>query len=192
VITSTLSFKLVCFSCWKIGLHSSSLFIMRALIAYSALVLGLATLAHGFGTGAPNAPHICNSLTPKHGGEEQKTPSPYGLAVSKKTVRRGETVTFTVISSGGEKIRGFLVQARDSSGNAAPVGTFIAGPGSQGIACSDIPDSSLTHSNNDERSSVSVQWKAPNQPGTYNILATIVQDKLTYWVAQKSDTITVN
>jgi len=166
---------------------------MRAFIAYSALVLGLATLAHGFGTGAPNAPHICASLTPKHGGEEQATQSPYGLAVDKTSARRGETVTLTIIPAGGAKIRGFLIQARRAnSQDTTPVGTFIPDSGSQGLACSDIPDSSLTHSNNNERSSVSVQWKAPSQPGTYVILATVVQDKLTYWVAQKSQTITVS
>lgn len=125
----------------------------------------------GYSSGAPNDPGICKSMTPKHPGAPQNSPSPYGLSVDKLSAKKGETVVLT-ISSTGPKIKGFLVQGRNSNSdeNTTPVGVFIPDSDQKGNSCSDIPNSTVTHNNNSERDSVSVKWVAPDQPGTYVLL----------------------
>ncbi|CAL8073256.1 unnamed protein product [Orchesella dallaii] len=159
------------------------------------LFLAVSHSVNGYSSGAPNDPGICKSMTPKHPGAPQDTPSPYGLSVNKARVTPGETVEFTIKSSpDGPKFKGFLVQGRNSNHdeNTTPVGTFEAAPGTKFLTCSDIPNSAITHADNSERDSFTVTWKAPKEQGTYVLLATVVQDGLTYWVRRPSQTITVN
>ncbi|ODN02881.1 Ferric-chelate reductase 1 [Orchesella cincta] len=165
----------------------------RAVSCVAVLFLA-AHSVNGYGSGAPNDPGICKSMTPKHPGAPQDTPSPFGLSVNKARVKPGESVELTMKSgSGGEKIKGFLVQGRNSNHdeNTTPVGTFEAAPGTKFLSCSDIAKSSITHADNSEKDSFTVTWNAPKEPGTYVLLVTIVQDGLTYWTRRPSQTITV-
>lgn len=65
--------------------------------------------------------------------------------------------------------KGFLVQGRQI-GTIAPVGKFVAVENSQLRNCGDILGSSITHTNNQDKNSITLTWIAPGQSGTYQLL----------------------
>jgi len=157
----------------------------------AAVLFVSAVSVNGYATGAP--PQACNTLTPKHGPTTpQNGAPPFDFSVSKTTVNAGDRVTVTLSRSGnGPSFKGFLLQARKSGGSTA-VGKWTPVSGiSKGLKCDDQDNSSLTHVNNDEKEQVTGEWVAPAR-GTYEIFYTVAENGGTYWVGQKSRTITVS
>lgn len=116
-----------------------------------------ATRVSGYAGGAPNSEAICQDLTPKHGVDAQSSASPYKLTLDKTEVKPGQEVKLT-ISGNGVTFKGFLVQGRKvgSEGPSSPVGKFIAVQNageSQPLNCGNIVGSSITHTNNKEKTS---------------------------------------
>lgn len=139
-----------------------------------ALVGVFATRVAGYQSGAPNSPEICEKLTPKHGVDPQTTASPYKLSLDKTQVKPGQEVKLTI--SGNDAIfKGFLVQGRKigADGPVGPVGKFVAVKNtgdSQPLNCADIVGSSITHTNNNEKKTITLTWVAPEQKGSYQLL----------------------
>lgn len=80
-----------------------------------------------YSDGAPT--EVCEDMLPKHGEPAQTGPSPYTLTLNRKSVKPGESITLTLAGKNSAKFKGFLVQARDSTGS--PVGSFAPLPPSK-------------------------------------------------------------
>lgn len=64
----------------------------------------------------------CQDLTPQHGVDAQKSAYPYSLNAAANKVTRGKEITVTLRGNGPQdKIKGFLIQARDGT---LPIGQF--------------------------------------------------------------------
>jgi hypothetical protein len=99
-----------------------------ATLFVSLAVSGYLTFVESYGSGAPT--EVCEDMLPQHGAPVQTTPSPYTLTPNRKTVKGGEQITLTLAAKDLSKFKGFMVQARDSTG--APVGSFAPLPVSKG------------------------------------------------------------
>lgn len=98
---------------------------------FKVIVLLVAVIgsASCFSKGAPDSE--CESLTPRHHVEAQKSTFPYNIVLSKKQIRSGETITVTIKGkSADDTIKGFIAQARVGSAST-PIGSFDASPSSQ-------------------------------------------------------------
>ena len=92
-------------------------------------VISSASCVLGFSKGAPDSE--CESMTPRHHVEAQKSAFPYNIVLSKKQIRSGETITVTIKGkSADDTIKGFIAQARVGSAST-PIGSFDASPSSQ-------------------------------------------------------------
>jgi len=164
---------------------------MKCYIALCVITLFASQVA-GYGSGAPESEQICQDLTPKHGVDPKTSPNPYKLSVDKPKVKAGEQVCLT-ISGGNVPFKGFISQGRKlgAQGPAAPVGKFQPGENNKLLNCGDIAGSTTTHTNNNDKNSISLVWTPP-APGSYQLLTSVVQDGETYWVNFPSPTITVS
>ncbi|KAK6989717.1 defense protein, partial [Biomphalaria glabrata] len=90
-----------------------------ALKYFILLVLSLVSKVHSHasGTGIDSA---CETMTPGHGAAAQVSPSPYYVDVVPNYYRPGQTVTVYIGSNRNETFRGFMVQARRTSGITSP------------------------------------------------------------------------
>ena len=95
--------------------------------------------------------------------------------------------------TGGEKFKGFLIQARSVDGDDI-IGTFeeLSDKNhTKHLQCKE-PQSALTHSDPTPKQSVKVKWTPPQDfAGKVKVLATMVKDFNTYWVKLESDTFEV-
>lgn len=186
------------------GGQSTKLSMRLALLGLGVIALLLAVReSEGFSGGAPDSTPICSSMIPGHGPPPQTSQVPYRITVDKKAVNGGDTVQITLStqSSSGRPFKGFLVVGRKENykKEKTPQGTFISevesSSGGEKLAqitgCSEIPSSSMTHSNAKEKTQVVLNWRAPNVDGNYVIVATFVADHDTYWVEQPSEMIQV-
>lgn len=109
--------------CWAVKMNAK-----LAILFVSLAVSGYLTFVEGYGSGAPT--EVCEDMLPQHGAPVQTKPSPYALTPNRKTVKGGEQITLTLAAKDLSKFKGFMVQARDSTG--APVGSFAPLPASKG------------------------------------------------------------
>jgi hypothetical protein len=76
-----------------------------------ALVVALIGSVSCFSGGAPESE--CQSMTPRHHVDPQKSAFPYSINLSKKQVRAGETIEVTIKGkTADDVIKGFIAQAR--------------------------------------------------------------------------------
>jgi len=128
--------------------------------------------AQGYSSGAPRG--ACDSMRPSHGpgaSVRQGAPPPYALQAP-SSARPGQRVT---VSLGGASFKGFMVRALDGAGNS--VGRFLAEPSDswQAMTCQKSADTA-THQRGPPYSQLQLTWEAPSSPGTYRLLATVVQE----------------
>jgi len=128
--------------------------------------------AQGYSSGAPRG--ACDSMRPSHGpgaSVRQGAPPPYALQAP-SSARPGQRVT---VSLGGASFKGFMVRALDGAGNS--VGRFLAEPSDswQVMTCQKSADTA-THQRGPPYSQLQLTWEAPSSPGTYRLLATVVQE----------------
>jgi len=163
---------------------------MKCYIALCVITLFASKVA-GYGSGAPESEQICQDLTPKHGVDPKTSNNPYQLSVDKQNVKAGEQIRLTI--SGSAPFKGFISQGRKlgAQGPAAPVGKFQPGENNKLLNCGGVAGSTTTHTNNNDKSSITLVWTAPAR-GSYQLLTSVVQDGETYWVNFPSPTITVS
>ncbi|CAH2265238.1 jg19782 [Pararge aegeria aegeria] len=130
--------------------------------AYFASILALATLANGFGQGAPQG--ACKDMTPGHGVPPQSTPAPYVITPSTKAVKAGTPMEVTISGkTASNTIRGLMLQAR--AGDKI-VGTFKVDPNdplAQPMKC-DVQGDTVTHKLHDpkdDKQTVYFTWTPP-------------------------------
>ena len=101
-----------------------------------------------------------------------------------------------LVSLPGATFAGFIIQARRVDGD------FISGTfeirendfSARYLKCVNRAQTSVTHTHNEPKTSVSVKWRAPTdfiEGGEIKIFATVVQSYTNYWVNLESKTLTV-
>ncbi|XP_051734165.1 putative defense protein [Ctenopharyngodon idella] len=127
----------------------------------------------------------CMSMTPEHGNNASTLEPPYTVTSDASNYTDGQVITVT-LQANETGFRGFLLQARDEKG---PVGTFTVMENSQLLTCG-TEGSSVSHTSNDDKSNIVVQWKAPSSNNTdIWFRATFVQNFSIFWVGVQSDPV---
>lgn len=112
----------------------------------------------------------CNTQTPNHRTNVPQTTSPpVRIVLSQTSVRPGQTVNIRVEGiSSGYQFRGFMIQPRNVVAPNNLVGIMDTnGADSQIINCSG--QTTATHVDRELKSSVSVNWTAPQMIGGVRI-----------------------
>jgi len=115
--------------------------------------------------------------------------------VSSNLIGSGGSITVALSGTGWltkTTFQGFVLQAREE-GTDTVVGSFdITGADKvKYVQCQNIQDT-VTHSDNSAQDSVVVKWNAPSEyTGSVAIVATVLQDYVTYWVKHRSTSINV-
>ena len=98
-------------------------------------------------------------------------------------------------------IRGFFVRAFRKTGSGAvttgdAAGTFVAVPGSsQHVNCDGQAMASISHAENSDKSSVTIDWMPPSNRGpndVYFFKYTVVQKYNKFWYGTKSQEFKLN
>jgi len=152
---------------------------------------------NGYGQGAPAG--VCTTMLPGHGQDPQPLgSSPYTINIEKAEVLGGESVKIVLSATDRSKpFIGFLVQGQKQSTNYGfvrePLGNFKKSSRSDihPINCQGVTSSGMTHSDNSPKTEIELEWIAPNEEGTYVLLASFVQSYETYWIKQPSGPIRV-
>jgi len=136
------------------------------------LLLALVASARAYSSGAPRS--ACDTLRPSHGPGDTTLSgarAPYVLKAP-RAARPGEKLT---VSLGGASFKGFMVRALDGAGNS--VGRFVAEPSDswQAMTCQRSGDTA-THQRGPPYSQLRLLWEAPSKPGTYRLIATVVEE----------------
>ena len=185
-------------------------YVVLAVVAIRSMVLA-------FPNGAPDETHtlvVDKNLTQKntcikmdpsvsgtHKGGDQGKDVPFRLTVDKKVVYAGEEVKLKIIknpkdaSSKYTQFKGFLVQGINQESKEI-LGTFEIAKDDMNVkkmTCSGTLGSSITHSNNNLKSSITLNWKAPNLKETtcVKFYATVVAGIKVYWVKQTVNLVQV-
>ncbi|CAG7837806.1 unnamed protein product [Allacma fusca] len=115
----------------------------------------------------------------------------------------GEKLEVKLASTPGSgSFKGFLIVGRTSNflRDTTPHGKFTREitSGSGGYEaqakiqdCLNVPSSSATHVNRNDKDMVILEWEAPQEAGEYIIVVTVVKNKEIFWVAAPSPIITV-
>ncbi|XP_048020590.1 putative defense protein [Megalobrama amblycephala] len=128
----------------------------------------------------------CMSMSPDHGFNASTLEPPYTVTSDASNYTDGQVITVT-LHANETGFKGFLLQARDEKG---PVGTFtVMGSNTQLLTC-ETNDSAVSHTSDDDKSNIVVQWKAPNSNNTdIWFRATFVQNFSIFWVGVQSDPV---
>ncbi|XP_072854096.2 putative ferric-chelate reductase 1 [Pogona vitticeps] len=129
----------------------------------------------------------CTSMLPGHrDAVSQTTPPPYAIFVSSTSFTPGDEVIVSLVGVNETSFRGFLLQARAVGGETA-VGSFrILTPNVRGLACSSLQNSSLSHTNREDKQNVTAIWIAPSGIGHVVFRATVVQTFSIFWTQIES------
>ncbi|XP_033118754.1 putative defense protein 3 [Anneissia japonica] len=155
---------------------------------YVVLIIWLdISQVNGYSTGAVSS--VCNTLLPGHGVSSQPvTTNPYTITTDVQTFHAGSFVNFTIA---GADFKGFMLQVDGFSDSA--YGEFVSIPGGTKLLnCGTRSSNAVTHSNSNTKTSVTLKWQAPleNLEGhALSAVATIVQQRLTFWVRLQSSLI---
>ncbi|XP_039339255.1 sericin 1-like isoform X2 [Mauremys reevesii] len=132
----------------------------------------------------------CDTMLPHHGGEPQKSTPPYVIAVSFDKYDPGNEIEVTLEGTAERGFQGFHLQARELEGDT-PVGSFkITDPSTQALACHNVSNSSVSHTNSEVKHKVTTTWIAPSDTKSIQFRATFVQDSKNFWVGVLSKTVT--
>lgn len=132
------------------------------------LTITFVTFVSSFPDGAPVS--ACNTQTPRHGlNNAQTSASPIRIVLSQNRIRPGQTINIRIESiSSTFQFRGFMIQPRNVVAPNNLVGTMDTnGEDSQVIDCSG--PTTGTHVDRELKTSVSVNWTAPQMTGGIRI-----------------------
>ncbi|CAM4614817.1 unnamed protein product [Caretta caretta] len=136
-----------------------------------------------------NATIDCDTMLPHHGGEPQKSTPPYVIAVSFDKYDPGNEIQVTLAGIAEHGFQGFHLQARELEGDT-PVGSFkITDPNTQALACHNVSNSAVSHTNSEVKHKVTTTWIPPLDTKSIQFRATFVQDSENFWVGVLSKTV---
>ncbi|XP_060089019.1 dentin sialophosphoprotein-like [Heteronotia binoei] len=131
----------------------------------------------------------CDSMLPDHGSAPQKSSPPFVISVSFDRYDPGNEIQVILEGTARYGFKGFMLQAREVGGNI-PVGKFrIIDRNTQGLACANISNSAVSHTNPRVKHQVRAIWVAPRNTRKIRLMGTFVQDYDTYWVGVHSKTL---
>lgn len=158
-------------------------------IIWAILSLSLPNLSNARSGGAPL--EACETMIPGHQGTSPKLIS---SALHQVSIAKGlEPGSFVVTlhSDANVPFKGFFIQARNVANNGSKaIGTWDISNLS-GVArtanCSGLPNSAVTHVDNQLKTSVTFTWQSPKKfTGRVVFEATVVQDFHNYWTGIRS------
>ena len=163
---------------------------MILIMMITAFLCVLSTINANSG-GAP--PVACQNRMPQHGADvkAQSSVAPYSISVEPMHYSSGTTVTVTLMGLSTTKFKGYLLTMRRVEDNTPIVAGFSIDSDGQLLACDGENNAAVTHTGNSDKTSVSFTWTAPAQSeGSLQVVATVVESKLTFWTMIQSYTIT--
>lgn len=148
-----------------------------------------------YSSGAPNTESACQSMFPAgHGVPAQVSPSPVTFNMTEgKTFKAGDYIPVTLRTTDAKGFDGFFIQARLVNSNSTIAGMIFSDglPSTmKTLNCLGMTQSAVTHSSKDEKSSVTVYWHAANVTGNVFFRATVVREKVEFWVNVDSSPFT--
>ena len=159
------------------------------LIMLSTAFLCLLSTINAYKAGAPAT--VCNSMMPKHGAAAQTDFAPYIILILPILYSSGTTHTVTLVTT-GSSFKGYLLTMRRVDNHTIIVPGFSAPNGAQLLTCDNQTNAAVTHTDNSSKTSVMFTWTAPAQSvGDLQVVATVVQNKKTFWTNIESHRIVV-
>ncbi|KAG4071098.1 hypothetical protein HA402_013412 [Bradysia odoriphaga] len=160
-------------------------------VKYVFLLLSITQLSYAFPDGAD--PQSCRNQVPVHPPHQAQTsPAPFTVTTSVPSVSPGQQISvFITRTNTATVLRGFMIEARSAAG--AILGQFLPTAGMRLAACTPV-GSTATHSNADQRVSITLTWVPPPTGFVGNVVfhATAVQDFATFWTGITSPPLAVN
>ncbi len=158
----------------------------------------LLAVSSAFPNGAPN--EACDTMTPRHARNRPQgrgsTP-PFRLWTDRaESISAGESIKVRLAST--RPFRGFIIQARNAGRQGLRVGFFEAGDDEdvQVMRCDDNSPfaNSATHTNNNDKTAVSMTWTAPEDfEGQVFFRYSVVESFRQFWTNLESfETIEVH
>ncbi|GAB6031632.1 hypothetical protein CHUAL_009392 [Chamberlinius hualienensis] len=160
------------------------------MLAHYLLAIAFAAVVHSHPDGAPLS--ACDTMRPNHQFyQPQNSTPPYQITVSNNSPAVGEPIEVTISAPTGEQFQGFLIKALPEEALIGVAGLFVNTlPNAHYLNCSGIDQSAVTHSDPNNKTSVTVSWSV-DTPGSYNLIATVAEYFTTFWVRFHSEVITV-
>ena len=150
--------------------------------------LCLLSTINAYQNGAPVG--ACDTMMPNHSAVAQPDDSPYTISVEPMSYSNGTNVTVNLMSSSRE-FKGYLLQMRRMDNQTIIAGFSILMDG-QLVECDNQINAAVTHTDNSFKTSVMFTWTAPAQSvGDLQVVATVVQNKKTFWTNIESHRIVV-
>ncbi|XP_018114044.1 putative ferric-chelate reductase 1 isoform X2 [Xenopus laevis] len=131
----------------------------------------------------------CDTMLPQHkGNRPQATASPFFITVSKTSFNSGDSITVKIQSSSDYTFKGFILEALSVGGDTI-TGAFTTTGNTQGLSCSGGPNSAVSHSDPNPKTSITTSWTAPSGVGPVRFRATVLHDFVTFWSEVESGTL---
>ncbi|XP_046652027.1 putative defense protein 3 [Daphnia pulicaria] len=147
---------------------------------------------HGSSSGSPV--QACVDMVPDHHVDAQTSASPFVTTPSVTSAGNDSTITLTLAPvKTGIAFKGFLIMGFNNANHTeGPIGSFSSISNGQIIDCpGGSPKNAATHSNSDNKTSVTVDWTAPAQfVGTVLFKTTYAENGGIFWVATPSAPVT--
>lgn len=137
-------------------------------LSFCLIALGISHLNASPG-GAPQRDDVCTNMLPQHQASTQPSPAPFELVSTVSNIKGGERLKITILRSGSDTFKGFLLQARTYNASDESlyeiVGEFFASQDQSESFnfrnCALRNHNSVTHASNSEKQTASFDWKAP-------------------------------
>ncbi|XP_057375038.1 putative ferric-chelate reductase 1 homolog [Daphnia carinata] len=153
------------------------------------LLFWLMALAQGSPYGAPQS--ACATMMPGHGFNPQNGTSPFIVIPLTSDIMQNSFVPIGLSSLSSDDFKGFLIMAFSNS-SRQPIGKFSIEADGQSMSCFNGTDNAATHSINNDKSWVMLNWMPPyNFVGSVRFRTTFVKNASHYWVGIESDPVEV-
>ncbi|XP_067296013.1 putative defense protein 3 [Pseudorasbora parva] len=159
---------------------------MMDVVFFGVFILQVLTPVLSYPSGAPTS--TCVDMMPRHGADPQPNPGPYTIQLNSTVLQSGQAITVVIK---GPDYKGLLLEARSESGTNA-IGTWQTPPvNTKFLECSGNAQGAITHSNAVLKNNSTVYtWIPPASAKSAFFMATVVQQKVVFWVGVKSSTLT--
>ncbi|KAK4304355.1 hypothetical protein Pmani_023683 [Petrolisthes manimaculis] len=127
----------------------------------------------------------CDSLQPGHLAVPSTSDPPFRIHITPRT--SGYYVT--VKGNGGQKFRGFLLEARDVQEEGRRAGRFLEVQDSGRIISCSFGGGGVQHSDGSIKNQVTALWNPHNFTGQVIFRATVVESYFIYWTGIESDVL---
>ncbi|XP_078500524.1 putative ferric-chelate reductase 1 isoform X3 [Lissotriton helveticus] len=159
---------------------------------FSGFVVFVCCALHEVALAYPNGQisPSCSNMLPVHGAVSPNNgAAPFSVSASNTSYTAGDRITVTLQANSGFTFKGFLLQARTTTGDAI-VGTFsVTDANTQGLPCNSVTNSAVCHKSSSKKSKVTAVWVAASGKGDVRFRVTFLQDYSTFWTRVESQTI---